>query len=130
MPQFSPDRLHFVSSGTAEADAALARLRARYGDAGEDSAEVVVALGGDGLMLQTLHRAMPRAVPVFGMNCGSVGFLMNDLVEDGLLERLVAAKPTHIYPLTMEVRENPPNRAAAARDRVAAFLHERLEPSA
>jgi NAD+ kinase len=96
--------VHFVSSGTPEADTALAQLTARYGDAGEASADVIVALGGDGLMLQTLHKAMPRRVPVFGMNCGSVGFLMNDFVVDGLLERLAAAKPTHIYPLSMDVK--------------------------
>ena len=96
--------MHFVSSGTPEADAALAQLTARYGDAGEADAEIIVALGGDGLMLQTLHKAMPRRVPVFGMNCGSVGFLMNDFVVDGLLERLAAAKPTHIYPLSMDVK--------------------------
>ncbi|MEO6394743.1 MAG: NAD kinase [Devosia sp.] len=105
MPDFSPDRLHFVSSGTAEADAALIRLRERYGDAGEATADVIVALGGDGLMLQTLHQAMGLAVPVFGMNCGSVGFLMNDYADAGLVERLAAAKPTRIYPLSMEVRD-------------------------
>ena len=105
MPDFSPDRLHFVSSGTAEADAALMRLRERYGDAGEADADVVIALGGDGLMLQTLHQAMDRSVPVFGMNCGSVGFLMNDYADAGLVERLAVAKPTRIYPLSMEVRD-------------------------
>ncbi|MEO9231295.1 MAG: NAD kinase [Devosia sp.] len=103
MPDFSPDRLSFVSSGTAEADTAMARLQARYGDVGMETAEVVVALGGDGLMLQTLHRAMERGIPVFGMNCGSVGFLMNDFGDDGLIERLGAAKPTHIMPLAMHV---------------------------
>src|SRR3569833_4611092 len=77
VPTPSPDRLSFVSSGTAEADAAAARLRARYGDVGTDKAEIVVALGGDGLMLQALREVMARHVPVFGMNCGSVGFLMN-----------------------------------------------------
>jgi NAD+ kinase len=99
-----PDRLSFVSSGTPEADAAMARLRDRYGDVGLGSAEVVVALGGDGLMLQTLHQVMDRRMPVFGMNCGSVGFLMNDFAEAGLIARLAAAKPTHITPLAMHVR--------------------------
>jgi NAD+ kinase len=103
VPDFSPDRLSFVSSGTSEADAAMARLRARYGDVGPDAAEVVVALGGDGLMLQTLHQAMGRRIPVFGMNFGSVGFLMNDFSDEALLERLGAAKPTHITPLAMHV---------------------------
>ncbi|MEP7241814.1 MAG: NAD kinase [Devosia sp.] len=105
MPDFSPEKLTFVSSGTAEADAAMARLRARYGDVGPQGAEMVVALGGDGLMLQTLHQVMDRQVPVFGMNCGSVGFLMNDFGEDDLYPRLAAAKPTRISPLQMDVTD-------------------------
>ena len=105
VPTPSPDRLSFVSSGTAEADAAAARLRARYGDVGTDKAEIVVALGGDGLMLQALREVMARHVPVFGMNCGSVGFLMNDYSDDRLPERLAAAKPTHITPLEMRVTD-------------------------
>jgi NAD+ kinase len=93
----------FVSNGTTEAEAAVARLRERYGEAGVEGASVIVALGGDGLMLQTLHRVMSRPVPVYGMNFGSVGFLMNEFAVDGLTERLAAAKPTAIYPLTMDV---------------------------
>jgi NAD+ kinase len=102
---FSPELLTFHSSGTAEANAALARLRARYGDVGAAKAEVVVALGGDGTMLQALREVMERRVPVFGMNCGSVGFLMNDYSDDHLLERLRAAKPTTITPLHMHVTD-------------------------
>jgi NAD+ kinase len=101
----SADRVSFVSSGTAEADAALARLRSQYGDCGLADAEVVVALGGDGLMLQTLHQVMDRPIPVFGMNCGSVGFLMNDYADDTLIDRLRAAKPTRIAPLSMHVTD-------------------------
>ena len=96
-------RVSFVSSGTPEAEAAAEALRARYGETGFDEAEIVVALGGDGLMLQTLHRVMGRQVPVYGMNFGSVGFLMNEFDADGLTERLAAGKPTDIYPLTMDV---------------------------
>jgi NAD+ kinase len=103
VPDFAAERLSFVSSGTAEADAAMARLRTRYGDVGPEEAEVVVALGGDGLMLQTLHSVLQRRVPVFGMNCGSVGFLMNDFSDERLIERLAAAKPTRITPLQMQV---------------------------
>lgn len=97
------DRISFVSSGTPEADAAMNELRARYGEAGFEHADVVVALGGDGLMLQTLHRKMEHNVPVYGMNFGSVGFLMNEFNPDELPRRLAAAKPTHIYPLSMSV---------------------------
>jgi NAD+ kinase len=104
MADFSPQNLTFLSSGTPEADAAMARLRNRYGDAG-DKADVVVALGGDGLMLQALRETMDRRIPVFGMNCGSVGFLMNDYSDDGLIERLAAAKPTRIAPLAMHVTD-------------------------
>ncbi len=105
MPEFAPERVSFVSSGTPEADTSMARLRGRYGDVGLDRAEIVVALGGDGLMLQTLHKMMPRGVPVFGMNCGSVGFLMNDYSDERLVERLAAAKPTRITPLQMQVTD-------------------------
>ena len=98
-----PQRVSFVSSGTEDAEAAAASLRARYGDAGFDDAEIVVALGGDGLMLQTLHQVMGRGVPVYGMNFGSVGFLMNEYSIERLPERLAAAKPTNIYPLSMDV---------------------------
>ena len=72
------DRIHFISSGTEGADAATLTLRGRYGDVGFENAGVIVALGGDGLMLQTLHQVMDRGVPVYGMNLGSVGFLMNE----------------------------------------------------
>jgi NAD+ kinase len=105
VPDFSPDRITFHSSGTADAEAALARLRARYGDVGLERAEIVVALGGDGTMLQALREAMVRRIPVFGMNCGSVGFLMNEYADDRLLERLRAAKPTRITPLHMHVTD-------------------------
>lgn len=93
----------FVSSGTPEADRAAELLRERYGDCGFDKARIVVALGGDGLMLQTLHRTMGKAVPVYGMNFGTIGFLMNEFAADGLAERLKAAIPTDIYPLHMRV---------------------------
>ncbi|MEO6014087.1 MAG: NAD kinase [Devosia sp.] len=97
--------MSFVSSGTPEADAALQRLAARYGNCVIAEADMIVALGGDGLMLQTLHTVMDRQTPVFGMNCGSVGFLMNDYSDDALLERLAAAKPTRITPLKMHVTD-------------------------
>ena len=98
------ERISFVSSGTPEANAAAEALQARYGDSGFDNAEVIVALGGDGLMLETLHRKMGQDVPVYGMNFGSIGFLMNEFSADGLRERLAAAKPTRIYPLEMTAK--------------------------
>lgn len=98
------EKIAFVSSGTPEADKAAARLRQRYGDTDFGAASVVVALGGDGLMLQSLHRKMGTQVPVYGMNFGTVGFLMNEFSDENLPARLAAAKPTHIYPLEMHVR--------------------------
>jgi NAD+ kinase len=95
----------FLSSGATEADEALKRLVALYGDAPLDEADVIVALGGDGLMLQTLHSTMNAPKPIYGMNRGSVGFLMNDYSEHGLRERLRAALPSIIHPLVMRARD-------------------------
>src|SRR5690606_30848939 len=94
-------RICIVTNGTPDADAAASRLRSRHGDHPFEAADVVVALGGDGLMLQTLHRAMRVNVPVYGMNFGSVGFMMNAFSEDHLEERLEKVQSTKIYPLSM-----------------------------
>ena len=118
----STEHISFVSSGTPEADAAAEALHHRYGDVGFDNAGVVVALGGDGLMLQSLHRKMGQNVPVYGMNFGSVGFLMNDYSAEDLVDRLAAAKPTHIYPLEMQVRlEDGSEHRALALNEVSLF---------
>jgi NAD+ kinase len=93
--------LHFVASDSAEARDALKRMRARYGDAGGDEADVIVALGGDGFMLQTLHAFTNGNRPIYGMNFGSIGFLMNEFREDDLCERLAAAEPAKVHPLRM-----------------------------
>lgn len=94
-------RLAFLSSGVPEAEAARARLIALYGDAPVAEADVVIALGGDGLMIQTLQALMGKDIPVYGMNRGSVGFLMNDYREDDLRERLAAASASRVHPLVM-----------------------------
>jgi NAD+ kinase len=95
----------FVASPTPDAQAACATLSASYPSVAPDDADIVVALGGDGLMLQTLHRFLGRAKPVYGMNRGSVGFLMNEFRTDGLLERLAAAQRSIVHPLLMEARD-------------------------
>jgi NAD+ kinase len=95
----------FLSSGAKEADEALARLTGLYGSAAPEDADVIVALGGDGLMLQTLHRTMNAPKPIYGMNRGSVGFLMNEYSERGLRERVAAAKASIIHPLVMRARD-------------------------
>jgi NAD+ kinase len=94
-------RLAFAASDRPEATEALERLAALYGDAPENEAQVVVALGGDGFMLETLHRHMESGKPIYGMNRGSVGFLMNDYAEEDLLERINAAERALIHPLRM-----------------------------
>jgi NAD+ kinase len=94
-----------VASPNPEAEQARQRLAARYGDAPIDTADVVVALGGDGLMLQTLHRLMGTRRPIYGMHRGTVGFMMNEFHEDSLAERLAAAETAVIHPLLMCARD-------------------------
>lgn len=94
-------RITFLASEAEAAQSALDRLTARYGSASEADAEVIVALGGDGFMLQTLHAMEKRNIAVYGMNCGTIGFLMNEYDEDSLFERLHVAEETVINPLSM-----------------------------
>jgi NAD+ kinase len=99
---FAPRRrIAFTASDRPEAQEALHRLIARYGEAAPGDAEVIVALGGDGFMLETLHARLQSRRPVYGMNRGSVGFLMNEYSEEGLLERIDAAERAAIHPLEM-----------------------------
>ncbi len=97
----SPLRIGFLAAPTQLAAESRARLVAAYGDHAPDTAEIVVSLGGDGFMLETLHRFLGTRMPVYGMNCGSVGFMMNAYCEDGLPERLAAAQPATLHPLRM-----------------------------
>ena len=94
-------RLHFVATPVPEAQSALANLRQQYNDSGPEAAEVVIALGGDGFMLQTLHSFLGQGKPIYGMNLGSIGFLMNEYNEAGLPERLADADRASIHPLRM-----------------------------
>ena len=94
-------RLAFTASDRPEALEAKDALIARYGQASPDQAQVIVALGGDGFMLETLHENLGNQRPIYGMNRGSVGFLMNEYSEDGLLERINAAERAIIHPLSM-----------------------------
>ncbi|HEX7914786.1 NAD kinase [Rudaea sp.] len=92
----------FVASRTEEAQAALARISAQYAQVPLAEADVIVALGGDGFMLRTLHRHLALKKPVYGMKLGTVGFLMNQFRTDGLIERLARAQSTVLKPLVME----------------------------
>jgi NAD+ kinase len=99
------ERIAFVASPIPEAKTALDRLAASYGNVEPEQADVIVALGGDGLMLQTLHKFMNSGKPIYGMHRGTVGFLMNDFSEDSLKQRLAAAERTVIHPLRMRARD-------------------------
>jgi NAD+ kinase len=97
-------KLAFVASPDAAAQAAREVLHARYDGVSVADADVIVALGGDGLMLSSLHGFMDEGKPIFGMHHGSVGFLMNKFEEDGLAERIADAKMTLLHPLEMEAK--------------------------
>ena len=113
MSDQSRPRIAFVASTSAEAQQSRAVLAQRYGDADPHSADIIVALGGDGLMLQTLHRFMTSGKPIYGMHRGTVGFLMNDFRADALAERLAAAETTLIHPLLMSAIDAKGNRHEA-----------------
>ncbi len=98
-------RIAFVAGTTPEAREAYERLQGHYGNANPKDADVIVALGGDGLMLQTLHRFMDSGKPIYGMHRGTIGFLMNEFAMDDLPARLAAAHITVIHPLVMRARD-------------------------
>ncbi len=99
------DRIAFVASSSTEALQALEQLKKTYGDHSPEDADVIVALGGDGLMLQTLHRYMRSGKPIYGMHRGTIGFLMNEFSVHALQERLEASKTTVIHPLLMRATD-------------------------
>lgn len=100
----SENSIAFVASEDVEAQQALAVLSDRYGNADAGEASVIVALGGDGFMLQTLHDHIGGKAAIYGMNRGSVGFLMNVYNEDNLPKRLARARPVALHPLRMMAR--------------------------
>ncbi len=95
------EKIAIVSSRSPKAQEGGKRLHERYATADPEDADVIVALGGDGFMLESLHGFLDRGVPIYGMNRGSIGFLMNDYDEEGLIERLEAAEATVLHPLQM-----------------------------
>jgi NAD+ kinase len=107
-------KIAFVASPTGHAREAAAALMRRYDHVSPEEADVVVALGGDGLMLQVLHRFMDKPKPIYGMNRGTVGFLMNEFRDDDLIEHLEAAQRSVIHPLVMDVLDTE-GRAHRAR---------------
>jgi NAD+ kinase len=94
-------RIALVASHGVEAQAELAVLKERYGDVAPEDADVIVALGGDGFMLRTLHRNLALGIPVYGMKFGTIGFLLNHFHADDLPERIARAQATVLHPLSM-----------------------------
>lgn len=94
-------RIHFIASDTPEAQAALKELKPIYGQTAEKECDVVVVLGGDGTLLETVHRTLKLNKPIYGMNRGSVGFLLNPYRAESLVDRLKASHNVTLYPLRM-----------------------------
>jgi len=112
LPPIAP-KIAIVASEAPAAQAALEELRARYRTVVPEAADVIVALGGDGFMLETLHRYRDSTVPFYGMHRGSVGFLMNGYDPNGLEERLARAQPVTIHPLEMIATDRAGNSHSA-----------------
>jgi NAD+ kinase len=101
-PDFaSVEHMAFVAARTPTAEASRETLESLYPSKSPSDADVIVALGGDGFMLQTIHRFMSQGKPIYGMNRGSVGFLMNPFTTEDLLERIRRAECAVLHPLRM-----------------------------
>jgi len=98
-------KIALLSSTAPEALQAKATFEALYPTVSPKDADILVALGGDGFMLETMHAHLERPIPIFGIHCGSVGFLMNEFSPQDLMARLEKAKPTTLYPLEMTVHQ-------------------------
>lgn len=110
-----PNKVAFVASRAPSAQAALSELHDLYGETPVDDADVIVALGGDGFMLETLHRTMQRTIPIYGMNQGTVGFLMNSYQPESLMDRIARADLNEIHPLRMHAQQ----RAGTSQEAIA-----------
>lgn len=106
MNNSSLPKLTFHAADTKEAQSALADLKKQHDDVGMDNADILIALGGDGTLLESLHEVRNKNLPVYGMNCGSVGFLLNPYQPENLIDRLTKAHQVTIYPLIMNVTDS------------------------
>ena len=112
--------VHFVASNSDEANHALDKLLSKYHQSSPEDAEIIVALGGDGFMLETLHNYLPTLKPVFGIHRGSVGFLMNEYREENLLERVFNSEKVILHPLKMKtISSDGDNKIAHAINEVS-----------
>ena len=118
------EKICFLASETKEAQNAQSALQKIYGKHNAESADVIVALGGDGFMLQMLHDFMDRRIPIYGMNLGSVGFLMNEFGEDNLVQRLEKAEIAEIHPLIMTAVTNQGDKRNALAINEVSLLRE------
>ncbi len=118
------EKIAFISADTDPADDAHRRLVDRYGHAAPEDADVIVVLGGDGTMLESMHGWFDKGLPLYGMNRGTVGFLMNEFREDALLERLTAAHQVTLHPLRMETETVSGDRDTAYCFNEVALLRE------
>ena len=109
----SLSKIHFVASPDLRGQPLLQNLQSQYGQAALSEADVIVALGGDGFMLRTLHRVIEPGLPVYGMKTGNVGFLMNRFEQGGLLQRLNEAEEVSLHPLHMCVETESGDVATA-----------------
>jgi NAD+ kinase len=96
-------KIAFVAAESTPARRALQKLEHRYGNVDAARADAIVALGGDGFMLETLHKFIELRTPIYGMNRGTIGFLMNSYVEADLPRRLSRAEEVRLHPLAMKV---------------------------
>lgn len=119
------NRIAFVASDSPAARRAMNRLQKLFGVHDAENADVVVALGGDGLMLQTMHRFVSTGLPIYGMNRGTVGFLMNDFGEKDLEARLHAAELTTIHPLKMTATDKSGRKQSAIAFNEVSLLRQR-----
>jgi NAD+ kinase len=117
-------KLAFFASDTPEAQQALEKLKAEYGDVDIKDADIAIVLGGDGTMLETLHNVHKLKIPVYGINCGSVGFLLNPFRPENLMDRLKAAQKVEIYPLSMRVTDHDGNTHEAMAFNEVSLLRE------
>ena len=125
-PRHGAPRIAFVASDAEPAQQALHELRQRYGTIAPQEANVIVPLGGDGFMLETLHRFVEQGVPIFGMHRGSVGFLMNSYRVEDLVERITTAQPVELHPLEMRAdEEDGSSRRAIAFNEVSLLRESR-----
>ncbi len=120
-------KIAFTAARQPQAQEALKRLKAKYDHVPVGRADVIVALGGDGFMLRTLHRSMKRKVPIYGMNRGSVGFLMNGYSEKALKRRIERAEAIDVHPLSMTATDiNGKTHSALAINEVSLLRQTRL----